>query len=602
MWADTPATTDCLGFSAYVDALAEIITKPAITPVTVGVFGDWGSGKTSLMRMLRKHLDGSPSGNVTVWFNPWQFEDKEAVQTALIHTILDEFEKRKSLCDEAKGVIKELVSGASVLKLAKVFTKTALTLTPDVAGLLECFSDPKRRPATAMREFHEHFERLLRLETVQRLVVFIDDLDRCHADMALELFEATHLFLASERCVFVIGADAQKLSAAVRQRYPDEVGQAGIAKDYFEKVIQIPFHIPPQSLNDIDVYLHFLVIANHVRQEQVEDLREALFGARSRSEAITQAASGWLATHGNALDVDIAMVQADLKAVVPHLATIAAGLKGIPRQIKRFLNILSMRRTLAAKNRLTVEPAILVKLLVLEYRWREIFEEVVKSFDRGTGRSLLLDALCSVYMGKRNEDEEESDLVRRAIPTPGLRSFLLAEADISSVDLSPYLFLAQTSIAVAGPVPIASASALVQEVVGGISSSDPYLVSAAVIRAKALDAASVQIAVERCAPTMFDPDARRATQTIKGIDGLLAQVPAAVGAVLELLSKNDVLAGGPLLAAAALLEKQARIHESGPLAERLREVKAKYAERAPSALKPLVQADTRGKKGAARKE
>jgi len=554
------------------------------------------------MRMLQSRLAAAPAGIVTVWFNPWQFEDKEAVQTALIHTILDEFEKRKSLGDEAKGVIKQLITGASVLKLAKVIAKTALTLTPDVTGLVECFSDPGRRPATAMREFHERFEQLLKLEKVERLVVFIDDLDRCHADMALELFEATHLFLASERCVFVIGADAQRLSAAVRQRYPDEIGQAETAKDYFEKVIQIPFHIPPQSPNDIDVYLHFLVIALHVRQEHVQGLREALFGARTRSEAITQAASGWLTSHGKELDADIATVQAELQAVVPHLATVAAGLKGIPRQIKRFLNILSMRRTLAAKNRLTVETAILVKLLVLEYRWPEIFEEAVRSFDRETGRSLLLDALYAVYTGKKDEGEEESELVRRIIPTPGLKRFLLAEADISLVDLSPYLFLAQTSITVTGPVPVASASALVQEVVDGITSSDVLRVNAAVLRAKELDVASVQIAVERCAPSMFDPDVRKATQTIRGIDGLLTQVPPAVGPVLELLSKNEVLRGGPLLAAAAMLEKQAKIHESGPLAERLQAVRGKYAEQAPSALKPLVQADARGKKGTARKE
>jgi len=600
MWPDTPTTTDCLGFCAYVDTLAEIAAKPGITPVTIGVFGDWGSGKTSLMRMLQDRLTDPSGGTLTVWFNPWQFEDKEAVQTALIHTILDELEEQKSLGAEAKDLVGKLVSGASVLKLAKVITKTALTLSPDVGGLLECFSDPNSRPATAMREFHERFEQLLALVEIQRLVVFVDDLDRCHAERALELFEATQLFLSSERCVFVIGADRDRLSSAVRQRYPDEAGPTKVANDYFEKVIQVPFHIPPQALADIDVYVHYLVMAPHAPQESADSLRQVLFEARRKGDDVAQAASGWLTENQHELDADMATVQLELQAVAPHLSTIAAGLKGIPRRIKRFLNILALRRTLADKNGLTIDGAVLVKLLALEYTWPEVFGEVVRSFDRESGHSLLLDALYATYADEKEPKELEeggSELVQRLVPTPGLKQFLLVDPDVSSENLSPYLFLAQTSIAVTAPEPVASASALVEEIVDGITSSDALRVRSAVLRAKELDPASVQIAVERCVPFAFDADMRKATQVVKGIDGLSMLVPAALAPILDALDRTEVLKGGPLIAAIALLEKQARIHDSGPLAERVKAVQEKYSEHAPKALKPLVQTDAPRKKG-----
>lgn len=57
MWSDRETVDDCLGFSSYVESLADVCLEPEIAPLTVGVFGSWGSGKTSLMQMLRVHLN-----------------------------------------------------------------------------------------------------------------------------------------------------------------------------------------------------------------------------------------------------------------------------------------------------------------------------------------------------------------------------------------------------------------------------------------------------------------------------------------------------------------------------------------------------------------
>ena len=56
MWSDKETHQDCLGYSTYVQVLANVCTLKDLAPLTLGIFGPWGSGKTSLMEMLRRRL------------------------------------------------------------------------------------------------------------------------------------------------------------------------------------------------------------------------------------------------------------------------------------------------------------------------------------------------------------------------------------------------------------------------------------------------------------------------------------------------------------------------------------------------------------------
>jgi hypothetical protein len=79
---DLPAKHDLLDFTPYVNTLVDIITSPTtITPLTIGVFGTWGTGKTSLMRMVEK---GLPKSFRTVWFNAWIYDKEETLWRALL--------------------------------------------------------------------------------------------------------------------------------------------------------------------------------------------------------------------------------------------------------------------------------------------------------------------------------------------------------------------------------------------------------------------------------------------------------------------------------------------------------------------------------------
>ena len=57
MWSDNETAEDLLGFRVHSDLVRELVTDVTLLPVTVGLFGDWGSGKSSVMRMLSEDLE-----------------------------------------------------------------------------------------------------------------------------------------------------------------------------------------------------------------------------------------------------------------------------------------------------------------------------------------------------------------------------------------------------------------------------------------------------------------------------------------------------------------------------------------------------------------
>ncbi len=447
MWSDRETDRDCLGYQSYVTVLADVCTHEDLAPLTLGIFGSWGSGKSSLMEMLKKRIDTAAGTDTkTLWFNAWRYEGRDEAQSALINAIITTLEKELSAIEGLKELGRKLRDSASVLKLGKFIMKSALTLTPDVNGFVSCFSDEAEKLSQTMEGFEKDFKELLKGAQIKRIVVFIDDLDRCSSAKVIETFETIKLFLNTPSCTFVIGADPKTIEQAVGDVYREQDERR--RKEYLEKIVQIPFQIPEQALKDIACYVGMLIMGQHLSEDGWKELIAARPGFLARKgKDLTDAIRDWpgenRALFGHKLD----KVNEEMEAVLPHVNSLARGLRGNPRQIKRFLNILAVRRRLAVENGLEVKPGELVKLAVIEYVWKDFFAELVDSVDPSTGRSPLVEEIEKTGDLGELGPETQPESRERA----GLIEYLLGEPRLSQVNLAPYLFLAQTSLSSGRP-------------------------------------------------------------------------------------------------------------------------------------------------------
>ena len=486
MWSDQDTSDDYLGFSSYVEVLAKVATHERLAPLTLGVFGSWGSGKTSLMRMLRNKIDGTEGEHtLTLWFNAWRYEGKEEAQSALIHAIIGAIEKKLSIKGELKALASKVLKGASVLKLSKFIAKSAITLTPDIDAFLNVFQDESRQLADTMESFEDDFAELLKQVSIERIVVFIDDLDRCSSSKVIETFETIKLFLDIPSCTFVIGADAARIEAAVGDVYSVAALDSRARRDYLEKIIQVPFNIPQQRLEDIGAYVAMLLMC----RDQGSELISSVTSERSKllqSEALLAECEKLVESNKALLGDNYGAIRQDLEATVPYVRILASGLKGNPRQIKRFLNILSIRRQLADANELEIDSELLIKIGVIEYLWEGVFRVIADTVDPVSGKSELLTSMLDEE--HRDELKDESPILAAALQDTGALQFITAEPALSSkLDLRPYMFLAQTSLSRQAGTDLQQGTVEIQQLVSGIESEDRIVSKTSAQRSSGLD-------------------------------------------------------------------------------------------------------------------
>ena len=107
MWSDNETDLDLLNVTYLVSAVTETVLNPSLLPITVGVFGDWGSGKSSILRMVREEFKDKKD-ILCISFNGWLFEGYEDAKAALMGTILDEIRSSRKLSVKAKKLFGKL--------------------------------------------------------------------------------------------------------------------------------------------------------------------------------------------------------------------------------------------------------------------------------------------------------------------------------------------------------------------------------------------------------------------------------------------------------------------------------------------------------------
>ena len=122
MWADNETSEDLLGFKIHADLIVDVVNDDMVLPVTIGVFGDWGSGKSSILKIIEKELikeseDGFNDGTLVLYFNGWVFEGYDDAKAALLESIIEKFAKHKTLGNKVKDETTKLFKSVKWMRL-----------------------------------------------------------------------------------------------------------------------------------------------------------------------------------------------------------------------------------------------------------------------------------------------------------------------------------------------------------------------------------------------------------------------------------------------------------------------------------------------------
>jgi hypothetical protein len=417
-YGDLPATADELGFTPTAQALSSIInaTDKADTPLTIGIYGPWGSGKTSMMQMILERLD---SNCISVWFDAWRYAQQEALWRALLLNVVESLRTQiQHDSDWLAAYIAQANKATSAqspitldddgyaqarqqldARLDDLAASLYRSVDRDEPGSFEFQWDKAARLATGTliragfsyipvlgqisqaaqkageqageedyadklfalfqrqrtRIYRDHVQSLeqfygdlkvtiheLVTSLDRRLVVFIDDLDRCMPEQAIGVLEAVKVFLDIKGCIFVLGVDREIIERGIRVRYKEfalhERG-AGLGvfpvpeRDYLEKIVQVPFSLPPLAPTAIKSFLS-------KRLPTVPGLDDTEY---------TQ---------------------------VAELMT--SGLLRNPRKVKRSFNIFRLHLTLDRAQGRTTPAGLIAKLTVIQSSFPDLYEKIAR--------------------------------------------------------------------------------------------------------------------------------------------------------------------------------------------------------------------------------
>lgn len=279
--ADEPAEEDFLGCEKYFKGLADFI-KECPTPMTIAIQGGWGTGKTSAMQIVKKQLESSKEGKIfTIDFNTWQYAKttSKALFVPLLYNLIDKIDKEgKANCEnytEIHEEVNKILKG--FLGVASKAAEGAIGGLNEVAGgALKGLRDAIKPVGQAQEEqkLSDYFESLnelhkslqKKINTIadpannkdksltgrNRIVVFVDDLDRLNPEVAVELLEDMKNIMSFRDCVFVLALDHEIVRRGIKKKYGEDMGE--YAERFFDKIIQVPFSLPT-SRYDIDNYL-----------------------------------------------------------------------------------------------------------------------------------------------------------------------------------------------------------------------------------------------------------------------------------------------------------------------------------------------------------
>jgi predicted KAP-like P-loop ATPase len=361
------------------------------------VFGTWGTGKSTVLRLVENKLASRDPVPIIIKFDAWLYQGYDDAKAALMEVVaerlLKEAKDDETLLDKVKSFASRVNYFRALGMAADVGVGMALGVPPglltragsaigalvsghfdkasadvgkeavkDAADTWSKLIKPEaaRTPPKEIAAFRKEFGDIL-ADLGRPLIMFIDNLDRCLPDVAIGTLEAIRLFLFIEGTAFVIAADEDMIRHSVAKHFSDP--NARHVHDYLDKVIQVPMRVPQVGAEDVRAYMYSLFACRYA-SERLSAVQAHLLNALQNSwqgQTFTRDEVDSLAGKPAGL--------LDALSVCDRLAPILASapsISGNPRIVKRLLNAITLRRTLAMTRQMNVDLATLAKLAVFE--------------------------------------------------------------------------------------------------------------------------------------------------------------------------------------------------------------------------------------------
>lgn len=476
MWKDTETAEDLLGYRFHAKLLKDIVLDDNMLPTSIGIFGNWGYGKSSLMLLMQKEVDneiakqkeaGKEWRVLQVRFNGWQYENYESTKYSLIQVLLDSVESYLSANKDFFEKLDGLLRRINLLKVGVLlFKKYAWSQIPseikeqlpsneelkaciDVDNINKFRAEFENdRTSLFVTSFRKLFESIIKDAQFKSVIVYIDDLDRCSGERMIDCIEAIKLFLNVEHTAFVLGADERMVELAIKEHYPVQDRNKSVIyspfSDYLEKLIQIPYRLPKLSFGEQATYIMFLllkskypnyfdgVLAKYYEFKDKEPFKVYTY------KQFKQDLNG-----RNIPDVE------KLLEIVPMMNRF---LNGTPRQLKRFLNTFDLRlRMVKVASMREINEIILAKLMLLEYnfKYQKLFESLYGMQQTNQGTIKDIDKVESNARQNKNLDDKRWE---EWADDKLVWEWLKVEPSLMGVNLAPYFWIARDSLKNSVPV------------------------------------------------------------------------------------------------------------------------------------------------------
>ncbi len=479
MWNDNESLSDYIDYSHLSKAVTTIIDTDNLLPCSIGIYGDWGSGKSSLMRMVEKKYEDD-SDILVIKFNGWLFEGYEDAKSVLMGRIVDEIISKRKFSEKAVKYAAKLLKRVDWIKVAGSSLKygmSFLTLGPvGIAAMsladtmskmkdidYENYIKEKQEKGSDdsddtlrsnIQEFHKNFEALIEETKIKKIIVFIDDLDRCSPDTIIGTLEAIKLFLFTKKTAFVIGADERLIKYAVKRRFPEVPGEnLEVGRDYLEKLIQYPIRIPPLNRIELTTYVNLLFsqlyskdfeefdgIRNHVMQTKLTKGFDFTLDQTNISE--------FFKIKNTEFDDAILLCS----QIVPVLNL---GLNGNPRQAKRFLNTMLIRISMASAKSINLKRRVLAKLMLLEYFKPETFTDFHDIQAGNNGEISLIEKLENITSSAIEDEDKKGEKTNSLTPEEKILlednwiiDWIKSEPKLAKENLQPYFYFSRDKLTI----------------------------------------------------------------------------------------------------------------------------------------------------------